>query len=64
MKDPFILLTAVTDGKEIAVRKSAVRMVEDAQIDNKEASHVTLVDGTHFNVDDSVVSILKKLETP
>lgn len=59
MDDPFIILMAVTDGKEIAIRKSAIRMVEDAQIEAKVASHVTLVDGTHFNVDGSVADILK-----
>lgn len=51
------------DGSARAVRRDAVRMLEDGKSDGKHVCTVTLVDGTVLVVEDTAEEILRQLES-
>lgn len=64
----FLSLTALSDGRRIAVRPDAVRVIEDIPLEEGDASEypkasVTMSDGTFFAVRGPAEAILKDLET-
>jgi len=68
MTEGFVTLTALADGHDIAVQRTAVRVLEDeTEADGgarvKHRVRVTLADGTQFLVRGSVAALLEKMQT-
>jgi hypothetical protein len=59
----FITLTALVDGHSIAAQREAVRVIEDEVVGDKNATRVTLTDGTQFVVRETLLQILSLLKT-